>query len=270
MHLAQYQQRRSAWLDLQREVNNCVAFANVLHVNTWVTCTALFCSSQAELLSWKECRSFANELEILRFIDIVELKALFEECCANPASVDLSSNEPSADTYNRESHVAGAYAEISPTSHNVAQHTTASYPSPDDRHHHRYKTPHSSPGYLAPTPKFQTNGKELDFLGFLDLVGMLAILVTGRAGDVEAESESESESTENATSPVEVLQLFFYRSYASAGARNLVVDDLSVRSFYGAVDKAVRATLQRQALEKQRAAVDRQNEDLNMMLDCLQ
>ncbi len=115
----------------------------------------------------------------------------------------------------------------------------------------------------------------VSFAGFLDLLTLLAMLVTHRSGDDSASSSYEGSpppppSSAAATPPAQVVKLFFFRVYTSDGVQQLVVQNVPVRAFFGAVDRSVRALMQRRAAQKREDEEDRCEGDLRFMEDCLE
>ena len=252
-------------------------------------------------LSWAECRVFANTFGILRFVDVVELKAVFEECrlnsCVAAATSDPASTfveEFGAHRRRRDEQFTEyvGYPDRNATGHAVAQHTTGAFVSPESlKKFRRGRQWSPSSGWdqtlLQDYPGMQNNDLEADssleggvpaivFPAFLDLVGMLALLVTERSGDCvggdvqnAGHRQEHPHSSSGAPSAMEVLQLFFFRIYTSGGAREIVLGDLGLRAFFAAVDRSVRLLMQQRVRAQRLEQAAHHEANLQMMFDCM-
>ena len=172
------------------------------------------------------------------------------------------------------------YVAMTPTRHSVSQSTTGMYISPSStslKNQHGYLRDASRLGDGSRSAASHSSDiSDLLFPAFLDLLCMLAMLVTERSGDADngvgtdhVVDTHDAEQFAQEPSAQQILELFFFRLYASSGVRDMVMSSLVVRSFFAAVDRRVRVIVQQRA-RHEAEEVDRQHAgNLRVMLESL-
>ena len=180
-----------------------------------------------------------------------------------------------------------------PSHHALARHTSGAYVSPESEYHHTHRnagprTPYrdsmrhrqdsfydevgnaadgteSSSSAGSSLSSSSGSLKSIGFPAFLDLVGMLAMLVTRRSGDIPSDHFESKHGNDGGgsgggggggsgsnfkASPTDALQLFFFYIYSSGGLRDVATTDMALRGFFARIDRSVRLIVQRRARQE--------------------
>jgi len=259
-------ERTAAWKGLKRETNH---------------------------LSWSECRRLATMFGILRFMNVTELFIFFQACHNNPGTVTIEAqlltttprnykkkyvsayrNRTNVESlpqayYYRDFHTKDNYIDVSPTQYQMRTSTGST---------NRKQPNHKKSSSTATTWKANEGTSKLSglsFSGFLDLIGLLTILVGRRSGDSDSISMSIAHKRRNETSddlgtPSMYLNLFFFRIHTTDAMKKLIIDDVHVHGFFSSVKSTILKFRQRCMHIEHTRIKEMNDRDLQLIQSCFE